>query len=297
MPGDVDEADRGSAPTVPEMQIAILGHQAWRTADGPAQGEDGKDAREPGQEREGSAGVRAAIYARVSKEKCTVRSCGHLKTDHAAGKGACTKAKCRCIRYEGQDPENQLAELRAYAARAEWEIAEYVDYETGKHSDRDSLNRLFDDASRRKFDVLLVWALDRLTREGIGETFQYLKKLKGFGVSFESYSEPQFRTTGPYGDMFAELLIALAAWFAKQERLRISERTTAGLERARKEGRIGGRRPRMFDRRKAQKLRDQGLSWRNISRKMGIAQSSIRDALRPTEKGVRETSPRRQPRN
>jgi len=223
--------------------------------------------------------MRVAIYARVSKEKCTVRSCGHLKSEHAAGKGACDKAKCKCSRYEGQDPENQLSELRRYAKEQTWEAVEYIDYETGKHSDRDQLRRLFHEASQAKFDVVLVWALDRLSREGIGETFEHLKRLKQFGVGFVSYSEPQFRTNGPYGEVFAELMIALAAWMAKQERLRISDRTKAGLVRAAKEGRIGGRPPRVFDRSKAHKLRSQGLSWRAISRKMGIAQSSIRKAL------------------
>ncbi|GEM_PF-430547 len=253
-------------------------------ADKPASLEDLQaDAqRNPGRPRPLGAknlNMRVAIYARVSKETCTVKACGHLKTHHEGGKGACQRHKCQCQRYEGQDTENQLLELRAYVIAQKWEAVEYIDYETGKTSDRDSFRRLFEDASRKKFDVVVTWALDRMSREGIGETFDHLKRLKQYGVRYESYTEPQFRTTGPFGEIFAELLIALAAWMAKMERLKISERTVAGLERARKEGRVGGRRPKVFDRDQATKLRKAGLSWRAIEKKMHVSQSTIRDAL------------------
>jgi DNA invertase Pin-like site-specific DNA recombinase len=169
--------------------------------------------------------------------------------------------------------------LRRYVEAQKWAAVEYIDYETGKHSDRDAFRRLFEDASRKKFDVVLVWALDRLSREGIGDTFDHLKRLSQYQVAFESYTEPQFRTTGPFGAMFAELMIALAAWMNKMERLKISDRTIAGLERARKEGRIGGRRATVFNREKAVKLRKAGMSWRAIAKKIGASQSTIRDAL------------------
>jgi len=81
--------------------------------------------------------------------------------------GRCTHAACKCQRYEGQDPENQLIELRRYAKTLKPEsVVEYIDRETGKHSDRDAFQELFQDASRRKFGLVLVWALDRLSREG-----------------------------------------------------------------------------------------------------------------------------------
>jgi DNA invertase Pin-like site-specific DNA recombinase len=193
----------------------------------------------------------------------------------------CRHAGCRCKTYAGQDPENQLVELRRYAAAQAWEVVEYIDRATGKNSDRDAFKELFLDASRRKFDLVVVWALDRMSREGIHTTFEHLKRLRGYGIQFESYSEPQFRTTGPFGEMFAELMIALAAWMAKQERLRISERTKAGLARARAKGRIGGRPAKIFDRQRALDMRAQKppVSWRAIARKLGVAQSSIRKAL------------------
>jgi DNA invertase Pin-like site-specific DNA recombinase len=86
--------------------------------------------------------------------------------------------------------------------------AGYIDQASGKTSERDSFKRLFEDASRRAFDVVLVWALDRFTREGVLETFEHVQRLTHFGIAFESYTEQHFRTTGPAG----ELMLAIAAW-------------------------------------------------------------------------------------
>jgi DNA invertase Pin-like site-specific DNA recombinase len=182
---------------------------------------------------------------------------------------------------KGQDTANQLLHLREYCARQGWQIAEeYIDHESAKTGDRPAFKRLFTDASRRKFDVVVVWALDRFTREGVLETFTYIEKLRAFGVAFESYTEPHFRTTGPAG----ELMLAVAAWIAKQERLRISERTKAGLERARREGKHGGRPSRVFRRDEVVRLRDiERLSWRAIAERLGVPVSTVVDAYRRTE--------------
>lgn len=180
---------------------------------------------------------------------------------------------------KGQDTENQLAQLRRYAESQNWQVVEYIDHETGKHSNRPSFLKLFEAASRREINVVLVWALDRFTREGVGETFLHIKRLFGYGVQFESLTEPHFRTTGPAG----ELMIAIAAWIAKQERSRISERTKAGLATARAKGKQLGRRWKVFPRDKAQKMRDEGKSWREIARELGIGQSTIRSGLRSVQ--------------
>lgn len=68
-------------------------------------------------------------------------------------------------------------------------VVEYVDQITGKHSDRAEFQRMFEDASRRKFDVLLFWSLDRLSREGALETLQHLNRLTGYGVQWSSLIE------------------------------------------------------------------------------------------------------------
>jgi DNA invertase Pin-like site-specific DNA recombinase len=163
-----------------------------------------------------------------------------------------------------QEVENQLGELRRFAA-ARGEIAgEYVDDESGSHADRPEFRRLFDDAAQRHFDVVLFWALDRLTREGARETLQYLNRLGEYGVAFRSFSEPYLDSCG----MFKDAIIAILGMIAKQERTRIVERVRAGLNRARIHGTRSGKpvdRPKaVFWRYKIIELRSQGKSWREI---------------------------------
>src|ERR1700750_220536 len=101
--------------------------------------------------------MRIAIYARVSTDK------------------------------KGQDPENQLRELRAWCASAGHEIArEYIDRESGRKGtdQRKQFAALFEDAHRRRFDCVLFWALDRFTREGMIPTINYLQRLASYGVGF-----------------------------------------------------------------------------------------------------------------
>jgi len=175
----------------------------------------------------------------------------------------------------GHDTENQLIQLRQYAARQRWAVVGvYEDHISGKTVDRQAFRQLFEDASKRCFDVVLVWALDRLTREGVFETFEYIRKLTAHGVKFESYTEAHFRTTGPAG----ELMLAIAAWIAKQERIRIAERTRAGVERARRQGKHIGRPKSMFRRDLARELRAEGWSWGRIATELGVPVSTIQDA-------------------
>jgi DNA invertase Pin-like site-specific DNA recombinase len=76
-----------------------------------------------------------------------------------------------------QDTENQLIQLRDFAVKQGWTVArEYVDYESGSKADRGEFKQMFVDASQRRFDVLLFWALDRLSREGVLETLQHLRR-------------------------------------------------------------------------------------------------------------------------
>ena len=88
-----------------------------------------------------------------------------------------------------QDIENQLGELRRFAATQGWEIfGEYIDHESGSRTDRAQFRRMFGDGAQHRFDVVLVWALDRLTREGVAETFEYIKRLDSNGVQFVSFT-------------------------------------------------------------------------------------------------------------
>jgi DNA invertase Pin-like site-specific DNA recombinase len=177
---------------------------------------------------------------------------------------------------KGQDTENQAIQLREYCQRQNWTIvAEYVDYATGKHSDREAFRAMFDAASRKEFDTVLVWSLDRLSREGVLEVFEHIRRLTSYGVAFESYTEQHFRTTGPAG----ELMLAIAAWIAKQERIRISDRTKAGLERAKRAGKHCGRPRKVWRRDEAVRLRSEGWSWRRISAELAVPVKTIRTAV------------------
>lgn len=140
---------------------------------------------------------------------------------------------------ESQDPNNQLIPLRAEAANLGTLVAEYVDYASGGSSDREQFQQMLKDADARKFDILLVWSLDRLSREGISNTLGYIQRLKRAGVAVKSLQEPWLdtRDDNPTG----ELLLSIFSWVAKQERLRIVERTKAGLERAKASGKTLGR--------------------------------------------------------
>ena len=93
------------------------------------------------------------------------------------------------------------------------------------------------DASQRKFDVLLFWALDRLSREGALETLQHLQRLTSYGVGWRSFTEQYLDSTG----IFREAVISILATVAKQESIRLAEPTRAGLERVKRSGAKLGR--------------------------------------------------------
>lgn len=174
-----------------------------------------------------------------------------------------------------QDTENQAVQLRDFAAKQGWQIVrEYTDYETGSKSDRGEFQQMFEDASKRKFDLLLFWALDRLSREGVLETLQHLNRLTAYGVAWRSFTEQFFDSCGPFRDA----VIAIMATLAKQERVKRSERTKAGLSRVRASGRALGRPARLNGQHTAEiaRLRAQGLSQRAIGRELGISEGSVR---------------------
>jgi DNA invertase Pin-like site-specific DNA recombinase len=174
-----------------------------------------------------------------------------------------------------QDTENQLAQLRAFARTQGWIIvAEYADELTGKNSDRAQFQLMFRDASRRTFDVLLFWSLDRLSREGALETLQHLNRLTGYGVQWRSLTEQYLDSTGAFRDA----VISILAVVAKQERVRLSERTKAGLERARKQGKVLGRPKAAVDASAIRALRASGLSWGAIGRHTGLARATCQKA-------------------
>jgi DNA invertase Pin-like site-specific DNA recombinase len=155
--------------------------------------------------------MRIAIYARVSTED------------------------------KGQDPENQLQQLRAWCTSAGHEIVhEYIDRESGRKGirERKRFAALFEDAHKRKFDCVLFWALDRFTREGMVPTIMHLQRLAACGVGFHSYTEAHLATDN---ELVRNILLALLASLAKVEAQKISERTRAGMARAKAQGKRIGR--------------------------------------------------------
>ena len=140
---------------------------------------------------------------------------------------------------ESQDPANQLNPLRDYAKALGDEVAcEYVDMASGSNGDRPEFLRMLDDADSRKFDLLLLWSLDRLSREGISNVLGYVERLKRGGVSIKSLQESWLDTRD---EGLGQLMMAIFSWVAQQERKRIIERTRAGLERAKAQGKTLGR--------------------------------------------------------
>ena len=152
---------------------------------------------------------------------------------------------------------------------------EYIDHETGRKSDRQEFQAMFADASRRKFDLLLFWSLDRLSREGVLETLQYLNRLTSNGVNYRSFTEQYFDSCG----IFKDAVIAIVATVAKQERVRISERVKAGLETARAKGKRLARPRLAADPRRIASLRSAGASWATVCRETGLSKGTAQRAL------------------
>lgn len=172
-----------------------------------------------------------------------------------------------------QETQNQVAQLREYASSQGWQIIdEVIDVCSGSKDskERSGLDRVFTMAHQRRFDVMLFWSLDRFSREGSRKTIGYLTQLEQYGVGWHSFTEPYLSTLGP----FADSIIALLAALAKQERLRIGERTRAGLARAKANGKKLGR-PRTAPDRiaEAKQLRSQKMSFGEIGKRLGISRA------------------------
>ncbi len=178
-------------------------------------------------------------------------------------------------RDRGQDFTNQLLALREFAATQGWAICrEYVDQVSGSTDERPEFQRMFHDASQRRFDVLLFWSLDRLSREGVLETLQHLQRLTGYGVAWRSFTEQYLDSTG----IFRDAVIGILAAIAKQERVRLAERTRAGLERVRREGKRLGRPVVKIDADAVRAMRAENLSWSEIARRTGSARATCQKA-------------------
>src|SRR6201998_4814048 len=146
------------------------------------------------------------------------------------------------ISTEAQELDNQRGEIIPFIERRGWQLVHpFEDVMSGRKTaqDRPGFAAMLKAAHQRKFDILVFWALDRLTREGTRATLNYLQRLESKGVDYVSYQEQWLGSTGPVRDVMVSIFCELC----KRERARISERTIIGLKTARSKGKRLGRPP------------------------------------------------------
>ncbi len=170
-----------------------------------------------------------------------------------------------------QSVDNQLPDLRRFAKERGWIVhEEYLDEGvSGAKSSRPSLDRMMDAVRKRQVDVVLVWRFDRFARS-VKHLVLSLEEFNGLGIDFVSYQE-NLDTSSPLG----KALFAIIAAMAELERNCIVERVKAGVARARRRGKRLGRPRLSVDHDEILRLRDQGLSQRQIAKEMKISNTSV----------------------
>jgi DNA invertase Pin-like site-specific DNA recombinase len=173
----------------------------------------------------------------------------------------------------------QLRDLRQYVQARGWTLEnEYVDRGvSGTKDSRPAMDRLLQAARKRAVDAIVVWKIDRWGRS-MAHFVSSVQELRRLGVRFIAVTQ-NIDTDGA-GNPTAKLMLNLLAAFAEFEHELIVERTRAGLARARREGRIGGRKPLVVDRAKLKKLTKEGRSTREIGAELGISASTVSRLLR-----------------
>ncbi len=176
----------------------------------------------------------------------------------------------------GQNPENQLMELREFVKRKGWEIyKEYVDRISGAKESRPALNDLMNDARHMHFKAVVVWKLDRLGRS-LAHLIQIINEWQKLGVDFICLTQP-IDTTTPGGKLIFYIFGAIAEF----ERDLIRERTLAGIKRARKEGkRIGRPKLSKYHRNLIINLYQKGYSMRRISKEIRVSYGSVHKVVK-----------------
>ena len=174
-----------------------------------------------------------------------------------------------------QHPETQLHDLRQMAAQRGYAIVnEYTDRISGTKVKRPGLDQMMADARRGRFDVVLVWASDRIARS-VKHFLEVLDELNRIGVEFVSFRE-QIDTGGPLG----RAIVVIIGAIAELERNLIVERVRAGMRRARLDGTRIGRAPLVLDSLAIQQDRLRGQSIREIARGHRISTATVQRVLR-----------------
>jgi DNA invertase Pin-like site-specific DNA recombinase len=169
-----------------------------------------------------------------------------------------------------QHPETQFYDLRELAKQRGFQIVqEYTDRISGAKARRPGLDQMMKDARQRQFDVVLVWAGDRIARS-VRHFLEVLDELNHLGVEFVSFRE-NIDTGGPLG----RAIIVIIGAIAELERNLIIERVRAGMRRARLEGRHIGRTPLDFDRTAVLRDRGRGMSLTDIAKAHRISRATV----------------------
>ena len=174
-----------------------------------------------------------------------------------------------------QHPETQLYDLRQMAGQRGFEIVnEYTDRISGAKARRPGLDQMMTDARRGRFDVVLVWASDRIARS-VKHFLEVLDELSRLQVEYVSFRE-NIDTGGPLG----RAIVIIIGAVAELERNLIIERVRAGMRRARLEGQHIGRNPLVLDNAAIQRDRCQGQSIREIAKGHRISTATVQRVLR-----------------
>jgi DNA invertase Pin-like site-specific DNA recombinase len=169
-----------------------------------------------------------------------------------------------------QHPETQLCDLRPLAAARGYEIVgEYTDTISGSKAKRPGLDQLMADARRGRFDVVLVWAFDRVARS-VKHFLEILDDLNRLNVEFVSFRE-NIDTGGPLG----RAMVVIVGAIAELERSLIVERVKAGMRRAKLEGRQVGRARLDVNREQVVQDRRSGMSLTQVAKRHNISRASV----------------------
>ena len=177
-----------------------------------------------------------------------------------------------------QHPETQLLDLRQMAAQRGYEfVHEYTDRISGAKARRPGLDELMRDARRGRFDVVLVWASDRIARS-VKHSLEVLDELNRLNIVYVSFRE-NIDTAGPLG----RAIVVIIGAIAELERNLIIERVRAGMRRAKLEGRHIGRQPLDLDREVIQRNRRRGCSLGQIAREHGVSRATVHRVVHEAE--------------
>jgi DNA invertase Pin-like site-specific DNA recombinase len=178
------------------------------------------------------------------------------------------------VSTDDQDESLQLTALQEFVSQRGWELkATYIDHGVSSRSVRPELERLMNDAHKRRFDVIAVWKFDRFARSTRELVFA-LEQFQALGIDFVSVTQA-IDTSGPMGKLVFSVLAAIAEF----ERELIRERVVAGMKEARRQGKHCGRPAKEFDAERAADLRKSGLSWRKLSESTGTPIHLLRARL------------------